>query len=164
MSSGLIERAQANLRDPLQRQVLVGEVLRFAVVGAAGFVLDIGLFNVFIHLGIGPLSSKAMSTTVAALGSYALNRRWSFAHRPGGHFRRDLLVFLLLSAVGLGIAESCLAISHYGLGHRSRLADNVSGVGIGTVLGTIWRYFSFKRWVFTAPGTSGEEVLAASIV
>lgn len=164
MSSGLIERAQAGLRDPATRQVLFGEVLRFGIVGAAGFVLDFGLFNVLIRHDVGPLTAKALSTTVAAVGSYFVNRHWSFAHRPGGRHRRDLAVFLLLSAIGLGIAEVCLFVSHYALGYHSALADNISGIGIGTVLGTCWRYFSFKRWVFTAPGTVDEEVLAASIV
>ena len=164
MSSGLLERAQEGFRDPARRQVLVGEVLRFAVVGAAGFLLDLFIFNILIHKGVGPLTSKAISTTVAALGSYIANRHWSFAHRPGGTYRRDLVLFLVLSAVGLGIAEACLAISHYGLGFHSRLADNVSGIGFGTILGTIWRFWSFRRWVFVDPSTSDEELLAASLV
>jgi hypothetical protein len=50
--------------------------------------------------------------------------------------------------VGLAITEVCLATSHYALGFTSTFADNVSAKGFGMVLGTAWRFWSFKRWVF----------------
>jgi putative flippase GtrA len=163
VSTGLLDRAQAELRDPVRRRVVFGEIWRFGTVGGAGFLLDLGIFNVLIHLDVGPMTSKGISTTLAALLTYVLNRHWSFAHRETRGYRRDLGVFLVLSAIGLGIAEACLGISHYLLGFESHLADNVSGVLIGTALGTIWRFYSFKRWVFTKPGTRSDEVLAASV-
>lgn len=163
VSNGLAERTAA-LRDPVQRRVLFGEVAKFGTVGAGGFLVDVGVFNLLIHEGVGPLTGKAASTCLAAILTYVLNRSWSFKHRETREHRRDLLVFLILSAIGLAIAEACLAISHYGFGFHSRLADNVSGILIGTALGTLWRFWSFKRWVFTAPGTRTDEVLAASVI
>jgi putative flippase GtrA len=164
MRASRIQRAAAELRDPVRRQVIVGEVLRFAIVGASGFVLDFALFNILIHRDMETIAAKAISTTVAAVLTYVLNRSWSFAHRNTRGHSRDLTVFLALSAVGLGIATACLAISHYWLGFDSRLADNISGIGFGTVLGTLWRFYSFKRWVFTKPGTRNDEVLAAAVL
>jgi hypothetical protein len=55
------------------------------------------------------------------------------------------------SAVGLGIAEACLWISHDLLGYTSALADNIAANGFGLALGRVWRFLSFKKWVFTAP-------------
>lgn len=166
MATPLADRAAAQvaaLRDPARRRVLVREVSRFGAVGAAGFVLDTAVFNALLHEHVGVLTSKGISTVLAALFTYVLNRWWSFAHRERGEHRRDLPLFLLLSAIGLAIAEACLATSHYGLGYTSRTADNISGIGLGTVLGTIWRFYSFKRWVFTAPGTRTPEVLVVSV-
>lgn len=162
MSSPILERAQAGFRDPEKRRTIIGEVLRFGAVGGIGFVIDFASFNVFLHHGIGVLTSKAISTTIAALLTYILNRKWSFAHRETRGHARDLTLFLVLSAIGLGIAEACLAFTHYGLGLNSKLDDNVSGVLVGTILGTLWRFYAFKRWVFTRPGTRADEVLAAS--
>ncbi len=162
MTAGLIERTQDTLRNPRHR-VLLGEVLRFAVVGLLGVVIDIGLFNVFRHEGIGPLSAKALSTSIATFVSYFLNRHWSFAHKARRGLARELPMFVLLSAVGLAIVEACLAISHYGLDLRSTLDDNISANVVGLVLGTAWRFWSFKRWVFTAQ-THTDEVLAAAAV
>lgn len=164
MSSSLLERAQTGLRDAETRRTLIREVLRFATVGGIGFVIDFALFNLLLHLGVGVLTAKGVSTTVAALITYVLNRNWSFAHRATRGHARDLTVFLVLSAVGLGIAEACLAFTHYGLGLTSKLDDNVSGVLVGTVLGTLWRFYAFKRWVFTRPDTRAEDVLAASVL
>ena len=130
-------------------QVLIHEVAKFGLVGAFNAVLDIALFNwLHFRVGIGPMTSKALSTTVAATSSYFMNRHWSFAHRARTGIRREYVLFIVLSAVGLAIAEGCIAVAHYALGLRSVLALNIAGNGVGLVLGTLWRFWSFKRWVF----------------
>ena len=137
-------------------QVVIHEVAKFGIVGAFNFALDIAIFNALRSSDVGPLTSKTIAMTLAATSSYFMNRHWSFAHRARSGVRREYVLFIVLSAVGLGIALVCLATSHYALGFKSQLADNVAGNGIGTVLGTIWRFWSFKRWVFL-PGTSPDD-------
>jgi putative flippase GtrA len=127
---------------------LIHELAQFGIAGLATAVEDIGLFNILLHEGLNPILCKAISTTIAALTSYAINRNWAFRHRARTGSTRELPRFIALSAVGLGIVELCLAVSHYGLGLTSPLADNLSANGVGLVLGTIWRYWSFRRWVF----------------
>lgn len=129
-------------------QVVIHELAKFGIVGAFNFGLDIALFNVLRSAGVGPLTSKTIAVTVAATSSYFMNRHWSFAHRARSGIRREYVLFIILSAVGLAIALTCLAVSHYALGFKSQLADNISGNGVGTILGTLWRFWSFKRWVF----------------
>lgn len=163
MSNGLIEGVRAQISDPVERRRLIGEVLKFGVVGVGGVIVDVGLYNVFRHVGVGPLSSKGMSTTTAAVLSYFANRHWSFAHRARTGVKRELPLFILLSAIGLGITEACLSVSYYGLHQHSTLAENVSANGVGLVLGTLWRFWSFKRWVFVQ-GTHDDEVLASATV
>ena len=53
---------------------------------------------------------------MAATSSYFMNRHWTWRDRDRTSLGRELPLFLLLSAVGLGIALACLGISHYGLG------------------------------------------------
>ena len=164
MTSKALAHARAELEDRAHLRSLVGEVLKFGVVGVGGVVVDIALFNVLEHAHVGPATSKAGSTTVAAVLSYFANRHWSFAHRARTGLRRELPLFILLSAIGLGLAETCLVISHYGLGYHSTLADNLSANGIGLILGTAWRFWSFKRWVFVTAEVHADEVLAAAAV
>jgi putative flippase GtrA len=142
-------------------RVLIHEIAKFGVVGAFNAVLDIALFNALRHADVGPMTSKALSVTVAATSSYFMNRHWSFAHRARTGIKREYVLFVVLSAIGLAIAEACLAISHYGLGYTSVFADNVAANGFGLVLGTIWRFWSFKRWVFLPPGDEPNAAEAA---
>ncbi len=137
-------------------QVLIHEITKFGLVGAFNAVLDIALFNwLHFRVGVGPLTSKAISVIVAATSSYFMNRHWSFAHRARTGIKREYVLFIILSGVGLVIVEICLGVARYGLGYTSPLALNVAANGVGLVLGTLWRFWSFKRWVFlpAEPGT-----------
>ncbi len=158
---GKVDEVRALFADPVERHRVIAEVLKFGVVGVGGVIVDIGSYNVFRHTGVGPLSSKALSTTIAAVLSYFANRHWSFAHRARTGLRRELPLFIVLSAIGLAIAEGCLSISYYGLHQHSTLAENVSANGFGLVLGTAWRFWAFKKWVFTR-AAHDDEVLAAA--
>jgi putative flippase GtrA len=50
----------------------------------------------------------------------------------------------------MGIAVACLWFSHYVLDLRSPLADNISANGVGLVLGTMFRFWTYRTFVFTA--------------
>ena len=123
---------------------LIPELARFGVVGATGAIIDLG-GAAYLHgaLGIGPLSAKALSITVATVVTYLGSRFWTFRHR-----------------VGLVIAEAVIALTTYGLGLKSALAYNAASVA-GTGLGTIFRYFSYKKWVFLAPAPVAPAVAVA---
>ena len=89
---------------------LVRELMKFGVVGGVAFVIDVGLFNLLLHLTDKPLTSKTLSTIVATTVSYAGNRHWTFRRRSRSSVRREYLLFFLLNGVGLAIALTCLAI------------------------------------------------------
>ena len=129
---------------------LVRELLKFGVVGGVAFVVDVGLFNLMLHLTDKPLTSKAVSVVVATTVSYAGNRNWTFRRRSRSTVRREYTLFFFLNGVGLGIALACLATSHYLLDFTSRLSDNIAANVIGLGLGTAFRFWSYRRWVFPA--------------
>ena len=129
---------------------LVRELMKFGVVGGFAFVVDIGLFNLLLHATDKPLTSKTISTVVATTVSYVGNRTWTFRRRSRSGVRREYALFFLLNGVGLLISLTCLAISHYALGFTSTLADNIAANVIGLGLGTTFRFWSYRRWVFPA--------------
>lgn len=142
-------RPSLRVRVETRIRGLAAELAKFGTIGAFNAALDITLFNLLnVGVGMGPLSSKAIATTVAATSSYFMNRHWTWKHRARTGTGRELRLFIVLSAVGLAIAETCLLISHYALGLTHPVWDNVSANGVGLVLGTVWRFWSFKRWVF----------------
>ena len=130
------------------------EFMKFGLVGAIAYVIDVTTFNVLRFHGTEgilydkPLTAKAISTALATTWAYFGNRHWTFRHRQRTSFRREYLLFFLLNGVGMVIALSCLGISHYALDLTSALADNISANVIGLVLGTIFRFWSYRKWVF----------------
>lgn len=128
------------------------ELAKFGTVGALAFVVDVSLFNVVLHMRPDkPLTAKALSTIVAASVAFVLNRAWAFRHRQRSSVRREYTLFFVLNAIGLVIALSCLDVSHYLLGLHGEVADNVSGNGVGVALGTMFRFWSYRRFVWAAP-------------
>jgi putative flippase GtrA len=63
---------------------------------------------------------------------------------------REYLMFFGLNAVALLIAISCLWFSHYVMGWDSALADNISANVVGLGLGTTFRFWSYRKFVFPA--------------
>ena len=144
---------------------LLHEIAKFGVVGAVNYVLDVSVFNLLLAEGLHgkPLTAKTVSTVIAATSSYFMNRHWTWRDKDRTSLRRELPMFLLLSAVGLGIADACLGFSHYVLGLHGRVPDNISANGFGLAFGMLWRFWSFKRWIFTAPDGYEASALEAAI-
>ena len=140
---------QTSVRSWLR--AIVAEFAKFGVVGAVCTVIDVGLFNV-LHFGadIDPLLAKSISVAIATTVSYLGNRHWSFRARGGKGIGREYPVFFVLNAMGLGFALGCLAVTKYGLGLTGPLALNLAGNVVGMGGGTLFRFWSYRRWVFPA--------------
>jgi putative flippase GtrA len=135
---------------------LTPELAKFGVVGLTGAVIDLGGADyLHVHLGVGPMVAKGLSITAATIVTYLGSRFWTFRHRVNQALLREGVLFVMLNVVGLAIAEVVIAATTYGLDLKSELAYNAASV-VGTGLGTIFRYFSYKKWVFLAgaPGTA----------
>jgi putative flippase GtrA len=139
---------------------LIHEVGAFGVVGAVAFAVDLVIFNVLRGNGTEPVTAKAVSTVVATTVAFLGNRFWTWRHRRRSGLGREYVRYFLFNAVGLAIALICLYLSHYGLGRiwpalTSQLADNVAGQLVGTALGTLFRFWSYRRFVFVAAAQAG---------
>ncbi len=88
--------------------------------------------------------SAIVATTVAWLG----HRHLTYRTRRGHPLGREVALFAAANVGGLLIAAGCLGISHYVLGFTSPLADNISGNLIGVALGTLFRLFAYRFFVF----------------
>ena len=145
--------ARTSLRSRLETRVrgLFSELAKFGTVGALSFLVDVTVFNAVLHVLDKPLTAKVVSTLFSATNAFLLNRAWSFKHRERTSMRREYTLFFGLNVIGLSIALLCLFVSHYVLGFESRLADNIAANGVGLVLGTLFRFWSYRRFVWTAP-------------
>lgn len=148
---------------------LIRESLKFLTVGGVGFVVDLVVFNALLFAGGDgplnhkPLTAKTISVVAATLVTYTGNRVWTFRHRARTGFAREYGLFFLLNGVGLAIALCCLGISRYVLELSGPVADNVAANVIGLGLGTLFRFWSYRRWVFLDPHTGRQPVSQAVI-
>lgn len=128
---------------------LLRQLAAFGVVGLLAFVVDLGAFNVARSLlDLGPLSAKTSSVVLATSVAFAGNRQWTFRDHDRAGIARQYVLFFLLNGVGLLIALACLGFTYYVLDLRGPLAENLSANGVGLVLGTAFRFWSYRRWVF----------------
>jgi putative flippase GtrA len=133
---------------------LARELAKFGSVGAMAFVVTAGFFNLFRHLGSGPLTSVSVATVIAATFSYLANRFWTFRHRDNStsDMGREYVLFFVLNGIGLAITQIFIGFTHYVLDLEGGLADNGALV-VGTGFATMFRYYAYKRWVFRKPAT-----------
>lgn len=131
-------------------------LVKFLLVGSACFGLTtvLNLVLKFTVLEHKPVVALTLATVVGTAVSYVLNRQWSF--RAVGR-RREVLLFLLVSAVAIGVNVLPLIVSRYLLDLREPrvtafaegVADFVSGMVVGTFVAMLFRYWAMQRWVFT---------------
>jgi len=135
---------------PRRVQALVHEMAKFGTVGAFNYVIDVSIFNALIvgPLDNRPITAKTISTVIAATSSYFMNRHWTWRDRARSGLAREYGLFIVLSAVGLAITLACLGFGEYVLNQDSWLARNFWGNVVGVAAGMVWRFWSFKRWVF----------------
>ena len=139
----LIERLRGAL------SMLYREAIKFGLVGAVAFVVDVGLMNLLraTVLEDKPTTAKVVSASVATGVAWLGNRSWTFRHRRSRRMHHEALLFFLTNGVALLIGAGTIALSHYGLGLTSLTADNVANV-FGIALGTLFRFWAYRTFVF----------------
>lgn len=126
------------------------ELLTFLVVGGSGYVVDLVVFNELLSVPPfatwDPSIARVVAMGVAMVVTFAGNASLTWSDRRWG--RREVVLFVLLNLVGLGISTLCLVVSHDLLGLTTRLDDNASANGVGLVLGTAFRFATYRLLVF----------------
>ena len=143
--------------------VLVREMLKFGMVGAVAFVIDLGGYNLLVFgphllgiLGEGttegilhdkPLTARIISATAATLVAWLGNRLWTFRHRRNRPAHHELALFVLFNVAAMVISVVCLGFSRYVLDLHTQLTDNVTNI-VGIGIGTLFRFWSYRKFVF----------------
>jgi putative flippase GtrA len=138
-------------------RLLIHEGAKFGVVGLTGSIVTLGGADVLtFDVGINRYASLTIATIVATFVTFVGNRYWTFRHRQGAGTTRESVMFFVLNGVGLLIQYASLALFWDGLGLHTKLWYNVANF-IGLVVGTLFRFWSYRRWVWHVR-PSGAEV------
>ena len=131
----------------------VPQLAAFGGVGLLAFIVDVGGYNLLRATVMTDqvIWAKVVSVTIATGVAWLGHRYFTFRTTRRPAVAKELMLFVLANGGGLLIAAGCLFVSHYVLGFTSALADNISGNVIGLVLGTLFRYFTYRFLVFRTP-------------
>ncbi|UPK76668.1 GtrA family protein [Nocardioidaceae bacterium SCSIO 66511] len=150
MSTAVLIRERVGRRVPAWASEFAG----FGAVGAVGYATDLVVFNLLCYLGDPglladrPVTAKLISSGVGLLVTYLGNRHWTWRCRPSTCRHREVMLFVLFNLIGLAIALGCLGVSHHVLGFTSPLADNIAANIVGVSLGGLFRFWTYRTYVF----------------
>ncbi len=134
---------------------LIYEFAKFGVIGVAGLFITNAVYDLlFLHLGVGPVTSATIATIAAAICTYLGNRYWSFRARQRTGVVREMVIFAVLNGIGLLIQDAAVAVNYYllQLGHN-KLAG-FAALNFGIALATLFRFWSYRRFAWAAPPAS----------
>jgi putative flippase GtrA len=135
--------ALARTRGALSRRENWLQLLRFCLIGASGYVVNLAVYTLLLKAGdVHYLLAATGSFLVAVTSNYTWNRLWTFRGQRG-HVGYQGLRFLLVSTIALA---ANLVILHF-------LVDvfdvgKVLAQAIAIVLVTPWNFVGNKIWSF----------------
>jgi putative flippase GtrA len=127
------------------------EVVQFLVAGGLAYAVDVLVFNLMLMAVSDGVVAKIVSSVPATIVAYIGNRYWTYKDRERSGVGREYTMFFVLSAFAAGIQAGTVWVSN-AFGFHSVLADNIAGNVIGMALGTIFRFWAFRTFVFKHAG------------
>ena len=133
---------------------LLKQFAKFGVVGVIAFIIDYGLMVLLTEaFGVNYLISATISFTVSVIFNYLASMRYVFTHKDGMSRRREFVIFVVLSVIGLGLNDLLMWIAT-GLVGISYLISKIFATAVVMV------YNFVTRKVFL---DAGDEPLAEQI-
>ena len=136
------EYSPARVRAGLRKRSNWEQLVKFCVVGASGYVVNLAVYTLLLDAaGLHYISAAVGSFLVAVTNNYTLNRLWTFRSQRGGVAYQGMR-FLVVSTVAL-LAN--LAVLH---GLVSLGLGEVIAQAIAIVIVTPVNFVGNKLWSF----------------
>jgi putative flippase GtrA len=129
-----------------QRAIGLPRFMRFALVGAFGFVVDGGVLQALLVLGWGPIAARAVAVCVAVLATWALNRSFTFPEAQGGPALASLVRYAGVSAVGASI--NFAVYTGLVMSSNAMSAQPLLALAVASVIALIVNYLGSKHFAF----------------
>ncbi len=139
---------QTNLFQRVRQRRGVRQFVKFGIVGASGFAVNLVIFTVLQrlvpnHAAAGPYYAiYSISFLSGGVSNYFLNRMWTF--RSTGHAGKEAAQFLSVSVLALvvGLIVSALVAPALGHGHKTWFVATLSGIVVNFFVNKYWTFRS----------------------
>lgn len=117
---------------------LINQIIKFGIVGFFCFFIDFGITTGLTNLlGVHYLISKFLGFVISAIVNYLLSIKFVFTHKKEMDKKKEFIVFLILSAIGLGINEIVMFCCMDGVYMHSETLQNLLSEKLMVVPSTI---------------------------
>ena len=117
------------------------QLVRFCMVGASGYVVNLGVYSTLVRGGLPYLAAAVGSFALAVVNNYTWNRLWTFRRQRGGVYGQGVR-FLVVSLCTLG---ANLLILH---GLVDAGVGRVPAQAVAIILVTPFNFLGSKLWAF----------------
>ncbi len=122
---------------------LIAQFMKFGIVGVIAFVIDYGLMVLLTELfGVNYLVSATISFTVSVIFNYLASMRYVFRHKENMSRRREFVIFVVLSVIGLGINNGLMWLGTGLLGISYLITKLVA-----TAVVMLWNFVTRKKFL-----------------
>lgn len=126
------------------------EKIRFGVVGVINTLIDFGFLFTLKYFGFPIIAANTISTTIAFVASFTLNKKVVFKVR-NSNLKREIALFIIVTLFGLWVLQPTVFIIIGGVippdYSSSYLALLVSKI-CATCVTIVWNYVTYSRIVF----------------
>jgi len=138
-------RPHVRLLHGMRRPANWMQLVRFGLVGAIGFVVNLAVYALFVHaVGVDYRIAAVVAWVVAVLNNFVLNRYWTFDARDGiARFQAMRFVVVSLVAFGCSLLLLTLLVESAGLA-------KVPAQALAVAAATPLNFLGNKLWSFRA--------------
>ncbi|MCR5209307.1 MAG: GtrA family protein [Lachnospiraceae bacterium] len=117
---------------------LIAQIIKFGLVGVICFIIDFGLYNGLNLIGVHYLISGAVGFIVSVVVNYILSFKFVFERKENLDRRAEFIIFVVLSAIGLGVNELFIWLSVDVVYEGSALLQGLMGENLAKAAGKIF--------------------------
>lgn len=119
------------------------QIIKFGIVGVIAFIIDYSiLFILTDFFSVYYLLSAAISFTISTIFNYFCSMCWVFEGKKNIKKRNELMIFIFLSVIGLGINQVMMLI----LVEQIKIFYMISKI-IATCVVMIWNFITRKLFL-----------------
>lgn len=129
---------------------LLTEAVRFALIGAIGFLVDAAVLTALVSgLGRGLYEARAVSFSLAVSVTWYLNRRFTFSDRRSADRKREYVRYVAVQIVGALINLGVYAL--VASGFPALAVYPVIPLAAGSAVAMFFNFLASRQFAFVAP-------------